>query len=447
MLKEAIACFNAKKYSESKRLFENYLEQEISSIEKVDALTYLQEIYKLLHQEFPRKFVLSLILELDTSESEKIMTLFENSEVSKNISAKQKYFEATYKLGMIEKSLSISKEICFDLVEQKAYSIALGIFDNIENKFKGRLYYEFGRLIVNLEMADFKTSLVVVDKLMDKILNRWPSIAGKRKTQVEYAQHIFSIVENFSVDELTFRKSFLLWKMKFSNQFNEYKLTNKEKMEAVVIFFDAPEHYYLLINILTDEFIGYELLDYLKKNEIKDTHNYKKRSFLRAENKNIQPQSKTNEIDLEVKGMIHNVKNSEIQAIYKKYQLDADKTYEIDKRDFKMADLKESIVALVFIEDFKNAKNLLRHLDNGLEKNSLEIEILRKSKDYLGLCAFCTELFQSGSGEDDLWLIENIIWGFEQNGNLVQAENFRSLLMGYSLTPSEIERALHNEES
>lgn len=445
MLKEAIACFNAKEYSNSKRLFESLLERDLSSIEKIEALTYLQDIYKYLHQNFPEKYTITLISELNFSQSDRIISLYKESNIKNNIVIKHKFLEAFFRTGQIEDSLIVAKEICLNIIEKKAYSISSGIFDNIESKFKGRLFYEFGRLIVSLEMSDYKNAINITDKIFDKIIYRWPTIIGKKKTQDEYINHTLTILESFNVDEFNFRKNVLIWKMKISNEKKYRHLTNKEKMEAVVILYDSPEHYYLLINILKDEFIGYELLDYLKRNDIKDIHSYKKRKILKNQKVVGQETLKSSNKEVEIVGKITGPTQNEIQEIYNKYGVLNDHSIDIDS--INTTDINEAIVSLAFIEDYNGALRLLRRLPESTNKNSLEIEILRKKEDYLGVSALCTELLQVGSGEDDLWLIENIIWGFEKSGKIIEAENFRSLLMGYNLTPHSLQKALLNEES
>ncbi len=448
-MQEAVDCFNSKKYEESKKLFKTFLKNEITLQQKVEAYNYLQKIHVIYQTEFThfeKTEYLGALFKLGEYSS-----FYENYKIlnTDNILTDLECIDALYKLGEIQNCLNVSKKTCLKVVEKKYYNHSKDVFSKIEMIFKNYVFYDFGFLISSIETGDYENSIVRIKKIIEKTVNHWSDLEGKKKTSLEYVKHLYSLVDGFNIVEANFSKALLKIKAETCFTLNEMFLTQREFLEFLVAFEDEKELYFLIARIIPDEFVGYDILDYLKKNEIEDRYNYKKKSIRAYKKIKSEQKEKIEEIDLRVTDVSTKVLNSEREKIFLKYGVRNTTEYIIDKEkiinlsDSQKEDIVLSLISLEYYDDAELVSNMIRNPKNKLKS---KINLLKSKRDIKALIAYLVpEINEISKSEEQLDLLLFLKDAFLEIEDKVSAENLESLIAANIHSLADIEKGLKIE--
>ena len=446
-MKEAVECFQSRKFNESKKLFQKELEKVLSIDEKINIYSYLYEISQKILSPIQLDYTVDFLkIAYELNNYEQYIVIFEASmheEVRSNITFKLQYFKCLSDSGRVQKSLTEAKDICFIVVDKKYYNRASEVFDTIEKSYRGYLFYEFGRLIWAIDTADSEKILKQINIISQKLVESWSLLNGKVKSQEGYLKHLFSLLKESSLNDFKLNKEILLLKCKLSRRFNFLTLSKKEVMEFLVVFSEEPEEFYLLVETVKDEFLGYDILDYLKQKNILDS--------LRYRLKKVRKNYKSYRLD-EVRDNIYreDILNVEYEEDSPSLLLDygIQETQDEGILDLGACENKTDVelinlfYALCGIGYLNGASQVIKKVSNKKNQIFLSCYLFELREDFLGLVAYISEISIEGRS---LSTYKILLYGLEKLKEWERVQNIKSIIHSVEIEQDELLRKLIHE--
>ena len=328
-MQEAIECFNKNELSQAEKMFEKIKSQTSDPADLYQILIYLFQIYKKTNSNKIQKIEQQLLGSCFENENYKEVINFYNED--KNLidrvqfGLKLELLKSQFIEGNIEESRKLVDSYAEDIVEEKIYNHAEQFYLYVNDKKLKTLKTMFSKLIFNIEIFNENEIINTTKEIEELLTKNWKVVQSKKKSKVEYIEHLLGILEQIENKTFLIKEKFLNLKLKAITIGSEIKLTKTEKIESVVLNSKNQLNLSFLMSSINDQFTRIDLKEIILELgdiDIKSLGIYSvslKKYFEKKSHvmvtKFVEEKVKT---DFELNGY-EEIKHSEIEQIYNYY--------------------------------------------------------------------------------------------------------------------------------
>ena len=451
-MQNAIACFNKNEFSQAGKIFENLKSQTSDTKELFIILSYLLKIYRKIKQENVKQTQIQILENLfKTNKFEDFLIFCEKESLdfeSLNFELKRCLLEVEYSEGNIEKVRELINTYCLYTIEEKVYNYASSFFEWIEKHNFETLKTMFSKLLFVLENHNENEIISVCNRIEEQLIFKWKKTSNKVKLKTQYFEHLLNIIENSSIKTYRIREKILDIKVKAIALGCGLSLTNKEKIEFVVLNSKEQLKLALLMSSITDQFVRISLKEIVLASgaiNLKDIGAYSlvlKKYFDKKSNIIISKNSEIKQaVEIELEG-IEKITEMELIEIYNYYSNDilkkVDHSFEamsivkydneIDKEPYHL------ITTFIELELYEAAYLMAESLEESNSKIYMQARILFLKKQYLETISLINDRikFNLISESDSIPYYYLKAESYKKLGKESEAQNLYSLISTFN---------------
>lgn len=451
-MQDAIACFNKNEFSQAGKMFEKIKSQTRDDSELFIVLDYLLKIYKKINPKNVTTIQIQILENLYNLKKYKDFINFCNDEQldfeNLKFELKRCLLEVEYSEGNIEKVRELINRYCLYTVEEKVYNHAPSFFEWIEKNNLETLKTMFSKLLFMLETHNENEIILICNKIEEQLIFKWKKTQNKVKAKTQYFEHLINILENSSIKTYKIKEKILDLKVKAIAIGCTLKLTNKEKIEFVVLNSKDQFKLALLMSTVADQFIRISLKEIIiadgpiNTREIGAYSTDLKKYFDKKSNVIVsKSNSPKKPVEINLEGL-EEITDLELRNIYNYYNNDAiqkdDYSFEamsiikydneIDKEPYHL------ITTFIELELYDAAYLLAQNLDDSNSKIYIKARILFLNKKYLETITLINENinFNSVSEKDSIPYYYLKAESYKKMGKESEAQNIFSLISTFN---------------